>query len=515
MMITEQLFTHTKKLFLSQLLKKITLAFMIVFLTVSPLFLSINLSISHHFMLQDLKNISIPSYKIVKLPANQSLANFVSFIIKLNTALTRRKMNIPLRNITFYNNSKYMRVTSLYERFSDNTILRIAITDSGIGLFSINTVENHIFKPLNVSFAKVLEEALMDNLNGNISISVVYEGIHASKMIYTDNISNITQRYGRDIYVVNRTDHYIVYVHPYEKYRVIINGVRVHYPVIVKGVNGSIMGFRIKYLLIANPFILGRAYRVVNITITDNTISRIADLYNYALALLLYPEQDYTPSNITVHDMFYRLWLYNGSYYYTPWIVVSGIDNTVYQWLNILPNGTPLFIFAGELMGPYKPYDSYINLTEIFTPYNGTETNTGSNNSSNTGGNGTGGNNANTGTPQNGEGQEQNETSINTRQSNNDNPIPGSGAINNNNSSNGSANNNVKGLGETSEAGPVANNYKETSTPAPKPNNKNNTPVETSGFKEGNKSNGYYEQLIILTISVAIGLLIGLKRKYR
>ncbi len=495
---------------MKQYLNRIGLVLLIMLFIIS----SLNLSASHGVILENLEGISIPALGVIKHPVNQSLRSFISFILQLNTALNGEYPNITLENTTFYNNSKGMKVAKLIEKLPNNTTVKIMVTDSGIGLFSINTVENYSFKPLNASFADVLEEAFMDNLVGNISVSVIYEGIHALKMIYTDNISNITQRYGRDIYVVNRTDHYIVYVHPYEKYRVVINGVRVHYPVIVKGVNGSIMGFRIKYLLIANPFILGRVYRVVNITITDNTISRIADLYNYALALLLYPEQDYTPSNITVHDMFYRLWLYNGSYYYTPWIVVSGIDNTVYQWLNILPNGTPLFIFAGELMGPYHPYDSYINLTEIFTPYNGTETNTGTNNSSNTGNNGTEDDNANTGTPQTGEDQEQNETSINTRQSNNNNRIP-SGASINNNSSNSIANNNVKEPGETSEAGPVTNNYNETSTPTLKPNNNDNTQVETSGFKGGNTRSSYYAQLIIFTIGIAIGLLIGLKRKYR
>ncbi len=299
---------------------------------------------------------------------------FTGFVEELNSLMGGGNTTILAENYTVFKNRMGMTVAGLNTTLQGNHTLDVATVSGGIGLFRLDGGWSHVFRPLNTSLAWALRNITIGVMGGDIGVSVSYEGIHAGKMIMAWNaseISEIASEYGGDVCVVNGSDHYIVYVHPYEKYRVVINGTRIHYPVIVRGLRDGINGFIIQYLLIASPTVFGAKPQITETTMDERLINEIVEDYDSIPEYFGQPDYNYTADDIMVKDIYYGITAFNESFYYTPWIVIAA-QAAEYEWLETLPNGTPLPITAATLLGPYHPTDGSLNLTLILTPYNET-----------------------------------------------------------------------------------------------------------------------------------------------
>ncbi len=294
---------------------------------------------------------------------------FMATIQRLTGSLPKIEPHYPAR-LYYSSAGKGYRVAELNITCTGcgGVQIRILVAETHLAVFKAYTNTSR-YRVLGERFASILKQVIKSiGLRWVNSVEVKYAGLHAEKMVYTNDLDSVERLYGTDIYVVNETDHYIVYVHPYEKYYVYLNGIRVVYPIVVKGAyENETGGLPFTYmfeglLLPEDPALAGRQMY------SESIIESIAEAYNDFIHRDGIDSRNYTVDEIRVYDYYLAPYRYEGQITYTPMIVVGVPRSTAYMWIQFTPDGRAKIQGAGVLLGKYRRMDPSLNLDAIFTP---------------------------------------------------------------------------------------------------------------------------------------------------
>ncbi len=293
--------------------------------------------IGHRLITIPVYNRRSPDYTILYQTISSPMINIIS------ECYSKKPPSIIIYNYTLYTNNLGMEVAWHYIYIND-TLVEIRVTPTDMILIRVGTGYDYPFRRLGPEFSYCLRYYILycayyELFNQNLT--VVYGGLFGEEIVNVTRLPSDPYRvYGRDAYIVNNSDgSYTVYIHPYEKYYLIYNGYRLVYPVIVRGMdpdNPVRKGLVFQYFLGAIPTPNHADIDVRVITVNEGLLGKIAEAYNWKLELNGIVPRNYSINDLRIITIYYDYVDRNGMgtyYYYAPYMLVVGMNNTWGLWL--------------------------------------------------------------------------------------------------------------------------------------------------------------------------------------
>ncbi len=293
--------------------------------------------IGHRLITIPVYNRRSPDYTILYQTISSPMINIIS------ECYSRNPPSIVIYNYTLYTNNIGMEVAWHYI-YINNTLVEIRVTPTDMILIRVGTGYDYPFRRLGPEFSYCLRYYILycayyEHFTQNLT--VVYGGLFGEEIVNVSRLPSDPYRvYGRDAYIVNNSDgSYTVYIHPYEKYYLLYNGYRLVYPVIVRGMdpdNPVRKGLVFQYFLGAIPTPNYADTDVRVITVDEGLLGEIAEAYNWKLELNGIVPRNYSIDDLRIITIYYDYVDRNGMgtyYYYAPYMLVAGLNNTWGLWL--------------------------------------------------------------------------------------------------------------------------------------------------------------------------------------